>query len=185
MKKNKNKNSDADNVSNTHDDIGNNSVDANKKELESLMQMIENEERKHNNISIDYTSILRDKVNILTDIGLSAENINLINRKLVLYRYIDDINLLAVGSYIRWIPIKSLDVSGKKHKNSKYVEHYKLTNGGIIINITIVNDIICIKCKNTINTVFSITADQNIIFQKINQQEHIILTAMKYLDGVQ
>ena len=165
MKKNKNKNSDADNVSNTHDDIGNNSVDANKKELESLMQMIENEERKHNNISIDYTSILRDKVNILTDIGLSAENINLINRKLVLYRYID--------------------VSGKKHKNSKYVEHYKLTNGGIIINITIVNDIICIKCKNTINTVFSITADQNIIFQKINQQEHIILTAMKYLDGVQ
>ena len=154
------------------------------KELETLMQLIANEAINHNHASIDYTSILHDKVNILTDIGLSPENVNLINQKLALYRYIDDIYLLTVGSYIRWIPLKSIDISGKKHKNSNYIEHYKLTNGGIIINITIIKDIVYIKCKNQMNNVFSITADQNIIFQKINQQEHIILSAMKYIDGV-
>ena len=76
---------------------------------------------------------------------------------------------LLFGSYIRWIPLKN-------------VENIKLTNGGIIIDIDIISDCIQIKVKNNMNRIFQIKFDECYVFQKLTNQEQVILGVLDYLE---
>ena len=64
----------------------------------------------------------------------------------------------------------------------KNPEHIKLTNGGIICDMKEINDDIHIRCKNNMNMIFQIKLSEVILFQKLTNQEKIILKAMKYLE---
>ena len=75
---------------------------------------------------------------------------------------------LQFGYYIRWIPLKDPN-------------NIKLTTGGIIIDIDIINDCIQIKVKNNQNRIFQIKFDEVMIFQKLSQQENVILTVLDYV----
>ena len=57
-----------------------------------------------------------------------------------------------------------------------------VTNGGIIIDIDIINDCIQLRVKNNQNRIFQIKFDEAIIFQKISPQEKVILGVLNYLE---
>ena len=77
---------------------------------------------------------------------------------------------LRFGSYVRWISLKNPAV-------------IKLTNGGIVCDIKEVNGDIHVKCKNKMNMIFQVKMSEILLFQKLSQQEEVILKAMKYLGG--
>ena len=89
--------------------------------------------------------------------------------KLKEYRYVDDLSDIQYGRYIRWI-------------NLKDPTNISLTKGGIIIDIKICEGGIQVVCKNFHNKKFQIKIDECFIFQKLTDQEKIILSALDYLN---
>ena len=73
------------------------------------------------------------------------------------------------GYYIRWISLKNPD-------------NVRLTNGGIIIDIDIINSCVQLRIKNNMNRIFQIKLDECYIFQKITPQEKVILGVLDYLE---
>ena len=76
---------------------------------------------------------------------------------------------LQFGCYIRWIPLKNPD-------------KIYLTTGGIIIDIEILKNGIHIKVKNNRNRIYQLKFDECIIYQKLTNQEQIILSVLDHLD---
>lgn len=107
------------------------------------------------------------KKNILNSI-VSDEDVDLYLEKLRVYRYVDEIDEMNIGSYIRWFNIK----------NPKNI---KLTNGGFIIDMKYQNDTILLLCKNTINKIFTLKIEECIIFQKLAKQEELIIEILDYI----
>ncbi len=62
----------------------------------------------------------------------------------------------------------------------KNIENLKLTNGGFICDIKI-NEGIEILCRNNFNKLFQLRFDENLIFQKLTEQEKIILNVINNL----
>lgn len=96
------------------------------------------------------------------------EDLDLYLEKLELYRYVDEIDEIKMGSYIRWFNIKNPNI-------------IKLTNGGFIIDIKYQNDNIILICKNTINKLFSLKLEECILFQKLTKQEELIIEILEYV----
>ena len=46
-----------------------------------------------------------------------------------------------------------------------------------------VGEDIHLVCKNKMGFMFQLNMSENIVFQKLNDQELVILSALKYLDG--
>jgi hypothetical protein len=90
------------------------------------------------------------------------------NNKLKNYRYVDDLSDIQYGRYVRWI-------------NLSNPNNLKLTTGGIIIDIKICPNGIHIICKNNRNQKFQVKIDECYIFQKITDQEQIILYALDHI----
>ena len=137
-------------------------------EMNNLLFALENES---NNSIMNLTSgkIKTIKNNMLQRLALERHELKKLHQKLKNYRYCSDMNDVQYGYYIRWISLKNL-------------EDLKLTNGGIIIDIDIINDCVQIKVKNNMNRIFQIKLDECYIFQKITPQEKVILGILDYLD---
>jgi hypothetical protein len=119
------------------------------------------------NITID--KINNDKNVILSNIILDNEKKQQLLEKLKVYKLVDELPELKYGSYIRWINIKN-----------NY--NIKLTNGGILCDIKIKNSGIILTCKNNINKIFELNMSNNIIFQKLTNQELILLSAIEFVN---
>ena len=127
-------------------------------------------------VSNDFTDMEYKKKNVLSLLGMARHNLDKISEKLNKYKYVNSLLLLNVGSYIRWIPIKGLQ------NNRSNVHHeLKLTNGGIVISVVDINGKIYIKCKNNCGNIYQLTMTYNIIFQKLTEQEQVIMEAMQVL----
>ena len=137
-------------------------------EMNNLLFALENES---NNSIMNLTSgkIKTIKNNMLQRLGIERQELKKLHQKLKNYRYCSDMNDVQYGYYIRWISLKNL-------------EDLKLTNGGIIIDIDIINDCVQIKVKNNMNRIFQIKLDECYIFQRITPQEKVILGILDYLD---
>lgn len=145
-------------------------MSSSKLDIEKLLHALDNEDNA-DIIKNDNEKINKDKNDILQKLQLSREMIKTLHQKLKQYRYVDNLDSVRYGSYIRWISIKNPDP-----------ELIKLTNGGIICNIEVFNEDIYITVKNNMNRLFKIKMSENLVFQKIMQQEQVILSAMKYLN---
>jgi hypothetical protein len=108
------------------------------------------------------------KNNILQKLYLTREELLHYHKVLKQYRYVDEIDEIKIGAYIRWFNLT-------KHDN------VKLTNGGIILDMTKGKDDILIICKNNRNRIFSLNMNKCIIFQKISSQEQIIIKIVDYI----
>ena len=107
------------------------------------------------------------KNNILQKLYLPREQLIKYHKVLHDYRYVDEIDEIKIGGYIRWF-------------NLAKPENLKLTNGGIIIDLKNTKDDISIVCKNNMNRIFSLKLNQCIIFQKLNMQEKILIKIIDY-----
>ena len=119
-------------------------------------------------LNMDTDKVTKTKNDIISQLNLPKGELKTIQKKLKEYRYIDDMKELHFGSYIRWITIKN-------------PENIRLTNGGIVCDIKVINDDIHITCKNNMNRFFQLKMSENIIFQKISDQERVLLKVMDYL----
>ena len=135
--------------------------------LELLEKALENE----NNLSIIHTNIQDIKMkknNILQQLNLNKNDLKSFNQKLKDYRYTDEIKDLIYGSKIRWINLKKL-------------ENITLNNTGLLCDIKIINKGIAIIVKTFNNRYITLYLNENLVFQKINAEESIILKALNQL----
>lgn len=136
-------------------------------DIELLKKALENED----NFSIIETNIQEiknEKNDILQKIGLDKNNLKQFHKKLKNCRYIDNIQDLKFGSLIRWI-------------NLKKINDIKITNGANLCDIKINDKGIALILSGFNKQYFTIYMCENIIFQKINKEEEILLKAIKYI----
>jgi len=140
-------------------------------DINKLLSALENDNNE-SVIQLNYEKIASDKNTILQQLHLPKELLKTLGKQLKTYRYVDSLDDLRYGSYIRWISLK--------HKAKDTV---RLTNGGILCHLKQVADDIHLVCKNSRGMLFQLNMTENIIFQKLNDQEQVILSALKYLDS--
>jgi hypothetical protein len=109
-------------------------------------------------------------LNILKELQLPKKDTLDLLKKLNEYKYVDEMNELKYGSYIRWIPIENPD-------------NIYLTQGAIFCEMKITDDGVFCICKNYgyKSRHFQISMDKNLIFQKLTGQELILLSALDHL----
>ena len=140
-----------------------------KDDIPTLLVALDNE-KNENIMNLDNRKVEFIKNDILQQLTLPEEELKIIERKLNGYRYIDELTDINYGSYIRWI--KLLDPT-----------KIKLSNGGIICDIQVHEDGIHIVCKNYVNKFMQIRLSENLVFQKMTDQENILLSVMDHLNS--
>ena len=133
--------------------------------LEELEFILEND--NHTILNKTYYKIKNDKNDILQKLNLPRCKLKDIMNKLKDYRYIDELSDIVIGNYCRWINLNN--------------EEIKLENGGFSTNLNISENgpLLCIK---TFKKFININANNILLFQKINNQEKILLKVMKYIE---
>lgn len=121
-------------------------------------------------MEMTYEKISKMKNDILQRLRLSPEELKSMHSKLKAYRFVDELPELKYGTYIRWIPLTD-------------PENIKLTTGGIVCEMKVGDDGIVVTCKNRYNRMFSIKMQENLIFQKMTDQERVLISALSYLNA--
>ena len=136
-------------------------------DIEFLTSALQNEE----NLNIAKTnkqSIKNKKNDILQKLNLSKDELKLLHLQLKDYIYVDDVNDIKYGHYIRWINL-----------NNPYV----LTRGNFICNIDYdKKKNFILKLKTYANKYITIHFENCLIFKKLTPEELIILKAISYLE---
>ena len=136
---------------------------------ENVLQKALDNENNSSIMNLNSKKIKSIKNDYLQKLLLPRDKLKEYHLKLKEYRYVDDLSDIQYGRYIRWINLNKPD-------------NIKLTTGGIIIDIKILETGIHLVCKNNMNQRFQIKIDENIIFQKLSDQEKILISALDYLD---
>ena len=138
-------------------------------DINKLLKSLDDES---NETLLNFTTdkIKEMNLNILKELHLPKKDTLDLLLKLNEYKYVDEMNELKMGSYIRWIPIEDPD-------------NIYLTKGSLFCEMKITdNGVFCI-CKNYGYKTkhFQISMDKNLIFQKLTNQELILLSALDHL----
>jgi hypothetical protein len=136
-------------------------------DINILLKALDNE-KNENIVNLSTKEIKQTKIDILKELDLDKEVFTDFMKKLKMYRYIDEVNDLKYGAFIRWIPLKNPD-------------NIYLTRGGIICDIKAVDKGIQIICKNHLHKHFQISFDECMIFHKLSAQEQVLLAAVDML----
>ena len=126
-----------------------------------LLEKSLNNSNNKNIATLSFDTIDKEKEIIIKELNLSKKYTNELLQKLKDYQYIDEYPQLIEGRYIRWINITNPDI-------------IKLMNGGILCEIKI-KDSISLIMKNKNNYFFQVKLDEALIFQRLTNQEKIIL----------
>jgi hypothetical protein len=120
-------------------------------------------------MSLTTKKIMQLNLDILNELQLPKDVTLDYLKKLKNYRYIDELNELKCGSFIRWIPIT----------NPNYLP---LHNAAMICDIKIVDDGVLITCKTFMHRHYTFKMDECLIFQKLTTQEQVIISALDHLE---
>lgn len=138
-------------------------------DVNKLLKALEDETNEN---LFNFTSDKMKEMNlkIIKELNLSRDESLSILKKLKEYKYVDEMSDLKYGTYIRWIPIE----------NPKQIG---LTKGAIFCEMKITDDGVFLICKNLgySSKHFRISMDSNLIFQKLTDQELILLSALDHL----
>ena len=109
---------------------------------------------------------------VLKELHLSNADTLELFEKLKLYKYVDEMNELKYGAYIRWIPIED-------------PTNISLSKGGLFCEMKITDDGVFCICKNFGYNMrhFQISMDKTLIFQKLTDQELVLLSALDHLSS--
>jgi hypothetical protein len=138
-----------------------------EKKKELLTKALDND-KNESIINLTTKKIKEMNLNILKELHLPRDITLQYMKKLNGYRYVDELNDVKYGSFIKWIPIV----------DPKYLP---LNAGGIICDIKITDNGVMIICKNFMHKFFQIKMDECLIFQKLTSQELILLSALDHL----
>ena len=138
-------------------------------DIEKLLSALEDDDNAQL-LELNFKKIEVEKKDILDKLELPHKQQNDILKKLRQYRYIDELPGMKYGSYVRWISLKN-------------PENLKLTNGGIVCEMKVGDKGIVIVCKNNFNRFFQLNMTETLIFQKLTEQELVLLSALEYING--
>jgi hypothetical protein len=137
-------------------------------DIENLLTALDNE--KNDSIMNLTTPKIQETIfNILKELHLDKDILIAYFKKLKGYKYVDEIQDLKYGGFIRWIPLTD-------------PSNLPLNQCGIICDIKILDDGVYIVCKNFMHRHYRFKMDECLIFQKLSAQELVILSALDHLD---
>ena len=136
--------------------------------VDKLMYALDNENNE-NIMNLTTQKILEMNLNILKELHLDKSTTLNYLKKLKEYRYIDEINDLKHGAFIKWIPITD-------------PSYLPLHHCGMICEIKITDNGVFITCKNFMHRHYTFKMDECLIFQKLTSQEKVIIYALDHLE---
>lgn len=142
---------------------------AKEKTKELLTKALDND-KNESIINLTTKKIKEMNLRIIKELHLPRDITLNYMKKLNGYRYIDELNDMKYGAFIKWIPIE----------NPNYLP---LNAGGIICDIKITDNGVMVICKNFMHKHFQIKMDECLIFQKLSSQELILLSALDHLNS--
>jgi hypothetical protein len=138
-------------------------------DVQKLLKALDDES---NEILLNFTTdkMREMSLNILKELHLPKKDTLEILNKLKDYKYVDEMNELKYGTYIRWIPIED-------------PTNIHLTKGALFCEMKITDEGVFCICKNYgfKSRHFQISMDKNLIFQKLTDQELVLLSALDHL----
>lgn len=142
--------------------------------VDELLKSIESE--KLMSISkLSYDKINTIKYNVLTRIGLEDDELESMLLKLSDYRYVEELQDIHHGAFVRYIPLTNN--SNKGNKDNEII----LKPGGFICDIKILGTGVQLLCRNHFRKMFQLRVDEVLLFQKLTKQEEVILSVFDYL----
>jgi hypothetical protein len=134
---------------------------------ELLVKALENEDNE-SLMNLTSKKIKEINLNILKELHLPRDITVTYMQKLNGYRYIDEVKDIKYGGFIKWIPIQD-------------PSYLPLNTGGIISEIKMTDNGMILVCKNFMHKYYQIKMDECLIFQKLSNQEKILLSALDHL----
>jgi len=134
-----------------------------------LLYALDNENNE-NVMNLTSKKILEMNYNIIKELHLDKSTTLNYLKQLKGYRYVDELNDLKHGGFIRWIPITDPN-------------YLPLNHCGMICDIKITDNGVIITCKNFMHRHYTFKMDECLIFQKITAQENIIIKALDQLEN--
>lgn len=134
--------------------------------MENEMDQIVEDIQKYN--LTDTTTIQERKRSILKKIVVDVKELNNFQKLLKDYRYVDEIDELRLGSYIRFFRLDT--------------ETLELGRGGFLADIQIYKQQVQLLFKNR-NRFYKLNMNTNILFQKNTPQENILIQILDQIKG--
>ena len=142
----------------------NNELDMNK--LTKALDNVNNDSI----MNLTTRKLMEINLKILKELMLDKETLINYLKKLKGYKYVDEIGDLKHGAFIKWIPITNPN-------------NLQLNQCGLICDIKITDDNVIIICKNFMHRHYTFKMDEVLIFQKLSDQEMVIISALDHLDA--
>lgn len=129
-----------------------------------LSEVISNYNESEHGSFKEYFSEINNDINkqILADLHLDKKEMDDILKKLENYKYVEEVDDLKYGAFIRWIPLTNPD---------DLPLHY----AGMICEVKFTDEGIIISCKNFMHRHYTIKMDECLIFQKFTNEEKIMM----------
>lgn len=141
--------------------------------MEELLKALDNDDNAYL-LELSQSKIKQQKNDILQQVQFQGTILKYLHDKLEDYRYICDAGSLRIGAYIRWINL---------HKIGDTIVEKLLTNGAIICDWKLLDNGLHVICKTNKNKIIQIKFDENLIFQKLTQQEQVLLSVVNYIQN--
>jgi hypothetical protein len=140
-------------------------------DVNKLIDALDNENNEKI-LNLTTKKIKEMNMKILMELSLSREKLLDITKKLNGYRYVDEIDELKCGTYLKWILLTDPDP-----------DNLELNKGALFCEIKCKDDGVFIICKNMgfSSRHFQIKMDECLLFQKLTTQELILLSALDHL----
>jgi hypothetical protein len=138
-------------------------------DVNKLLKALDDESNE-NLFNFTTKKILEMNLQVLKELELERVETLIILKKLKEYKYVDEMNDLKYGTYLRWIPINN-------------PENIHLTKGAVFCELKITDNGVFIVCKNFGYSTkhFQIKMDECLVFQKLTAQELVLLSALDHL----
>lgn len=140
-------------------------------DINELLKAIDNENNE-SILQLTSSEIKKQKNDILQKLGVKGETLVDLHKRLADYRYIENLEQLNYGAYVRWIDIRD-------------PKEVTIGKGGYICDMKASEDSVMIKCKVTtrVRSIFFIfDFNTSLVFQKLTNQEKVLLFDMDNLN---
>lgn len=140
-------------------------------DVNKLINALDNENNEKI-LNLTTKKIKEMNMKILMELSLPREKMLRIVQKLNGYRYVDEIDELKCGTYLKWILLTDPDP-----------DNLELNKGALFCEIKCKDDGVFIVCKNVgfSSRHFQIKMDECLLFQRLTTQEIILLNALDHL----
>jgi hypothetical protein len=133
-----------------------------------LLDIASNNHANADILSLSNEKIMKDRVDIINELPIDEEEKVELLHKLQGYRYVDEIHELKNGSFLRWLNMSDLD-------------NISLVQGAFFCEFVFTDDNTCMRMRNIRGRYFEVKMDDIILFQKLTQQEKVLLAALSYI----